>query len=122
CGCPACKTFSRAYIRHLLNQQEMLGPRLLSLHNLRFVLDLTAAARAAIERGELDSFKAAALERLSAAPRGGSVILSMILFAKSKGGSGGLGFLLILVALFALMWIFLIRPQRRRRTAQTDLL
>ena len=50
------------------------------------------------------------------------MILSMILFAKSKGGSGGLGFLLILVALFALMWIFLIRPQRRRRTAQTDLL
>jgi preprotein translocase subunit YajC len=46
----------------------------------------------------------------------------MILFAKSKGSSGGLGFLIVLVGLFAIMWIFLIRPQRRRRTAQSDLL
>ena len=67
CGCPACTRFSRAYIRHLVNQQELLGLRLLSLHNLRFVLDLTAGARAAIERGQLASFKAAALERLAAA-------------------------------------------------------
>ena len=35
CGCPACTRFSRAYIRHLVNQQELLGLRLLSLHNLR---------------------------------------------------------------------------------------
>ncbi len=68
CGCPACTRFSRAYIRHLVNQQELLGLRLLSLHNLRFVLDLTAGARAAIERGELASYKAAALDRLAAAP------------------------------------------------------
>ena len=34
CGCPACTRFSRAYIRHLVNQQELLGLRLLSLHNL----------------------------------------------------------------------------------------
>ena len=46
CACPACSRFSRAYIRHLVNQQEMLGLRLLSLHNLRFLLDLVAAARA----------------------------------------------------------------------------
>ena len=45
----------------------MLGLRLLSLHNLRFVLDLTAGARAAIERGELASYKTAALDRLAAA-------------------------------------------------------
>jgi queuine tRNA-ribosyltransferase len=68
CACPACTRFSRAYIRHLVNQQEMLGLRLLSLHNLRFVLDLTAGARAAIERGELASYKAAALDRLAATP------------------------------------------------------
>jgi queuine tRNA-ribosyltransferase len=68
CGCPACTRFSRAYIRHLVNQQELLGLRLLSLHNLRFVLDLTAGARAAIERGELASYKAAALERLATTP------------------------------------------------------
>jgi queuine tRNA-ribosyltransferase len=64
CPCPACERFSRAYIRHLVNQQELLGHRLLSLHNLRFVLDLTAGARAAIERGELERYKADALARL----------------------------------------------------------
>jgi queuine tRNA-ribosyltransferase len=66
CPCPACERFSRAYIRHLVNQHELLGLRLLSLHNLRFVLDLTAGARAAIERGELASFTAEALARLGA--------------------------------------------------------
>jgi queuine tRNA-ribosyltransferase len=64
CACPACARFSRGYIRHLVNQQEILGLRLLSLHNLRFLLDLTAGARAAIERGEFASFRAAALDRL----------------------------------------------------------
>ena len=64
CTCPACTRFSRAYVRHLLNQQEILGLRLLSLHNLRFLLDLVAGARAAIERGELGSFKEQALARL----------------------------------------------------------
>ena len=64
CDCPACARFSRAYIRHLLNQQELLGLRLLSLHNLRFLLTLTAGARAAIERGEFSSYKRDALARL----------------------------------------------------------
>jgi len=62
CPCPACTRFSRAYVRHLVNQQEMLGLRLLSLHNLRFLLDLVAAARRAIERGEFLSWKEEALE------------------------------------------------------------
>ena len=66
CGCPACTRFTRAYVRHLLNQQEILGLRLLSLHNLRFLLDLVAGAREAIERGELRSYKAEALARLGA--------------------------------------------------------
>jgi queuine tRNA-ribosyltransferase len=68
CSCPACARFSRGYLRHLVNQQELLGHRLLSLHNLRFLLELTAGARAAIERGELARFKADALGRLSGAP------------------------------------------------------
>jgi queuine tRNA-ribosyltransferase len=63
CACPACTRFSRAYVRHLVSQQEILGLRLLSLHNLRFLLDLVAAARQAIERGEFLSFKDQALER-----------------------------------------------------------
>ena len=65
CGCPACTRFSRAYIRHLVNQEELLGLRLLTLHNLYFVLDVTAEARASIESGELASFKRRALDRLA---------------------------------------------------------
>jgi queuine tRNA-ribosyltransferase len=63
CPCPACSRFSRAYVRHLVNQQEILGLRLLSLHNLRFLLDLVAAARLAIERGEFLTWKDEALRR-----------------------------------------------------------
>jgi queuine tRNA-ribosyltransferase len=62
CSCAACARFSRAYIRHLVNQQELLGLRLLSLHNLRYLLDLTAGARAAIEAGRLADFTAEMLE------------------------------------------------------------
>jgi queuine tRNA-ribosyltransferase len=58
CGCDACTRFSRAYVRHLVNQQELLGLRLLSLHNLHYLLDLTAGARAAIEAGTLADFTA----------------------------------------------------------------
>jgi queuine tRNA-ribosyltransferase len=65
CDCPACTRFSRAYIRHLVNQNELLGLRLLSLHNLRFLLELTRGAREAIERGAFGSYKRDALERLS---------------------------------------------------------
>ena len=42
CDCPACSRFTRAYIRHLVNQQELLGLRLLTVHNVRFLLQLTA--------------------------------------------------------------------------------
>jgi queuine tRNA-ribosyltransferase len=68
CPCPACSRFSRAYIRHLVTQDEILGLRLLSLHNLWFVLDLTARARAAIERGTFSAFRRNALARLARAP------------------------------------------------------
>ncbi|MHB8649323.1 MAG: tRNA guanosine(34) transglycosylase Tgt [Gaiellaceae bacterium] len=66
CGCPACVRFTRAYIRHLVNQEEILGLRLLSIHNLRFLIDLVAAARQAIERGGFDGWRADALARLTA--------------------------------------------------------
>jgi queuine tRNA-ribosyltransferase len=65
CGCPACTRFSRAYVRHLVNQEEILGLRLLSLHNLRFLLDLVAAAREAIERGGFAQWSTDALARLA---------------------------------------------------------
>jgi queuine tRNA-ribosyltransferase len=69
CPCPACGRFSRAYVRHLVNQQELLGLRLLSLHNLRFLLDIVAGARAAIERRELRAYIRGALDRSAAAAR-----------------------------------------------------
>jgi queuine tRNA-ribosyltransferase len=72
CPCPACARFSRAYVRHLVNQEELLGLRLLSLHNLHFLLELTAGARAAIERGELAEYTAAALARLAGDAQEGS--------------------------------------------------
>jgi queuine tRNA-ribosyltransferase len=67
CSCSACRRFTRAYLRHLVNQRELLGLILLSEHNVRFLLDLTAEARAAIERGELAAYKAARLDRLEQA-------------------------------------------------------
>ena len=64
CGCTVCSTFSRAYLSHLFRAGEMLGPRLLSHHNLAVLLDLVAEARAAIERGEWPAFRDANLAAL----------------------------------------------------------
>jgi queuine tRNA-ribosyltransferase len=57
CRCAVCTTFTRAYISHLFRADEMLGPRLLSYHNLAVLLDLVSEARIAIERDEWPSFK-----------------------------------------------------------------
>jgi queuine tRNA-ribosyltransferase len=67
CDCPACVRFSRAYLRHLVTQQEILGLRLLTLHNLRFLTRLTADARAAIEAGRLADFTREAQARFAPA-------------------------------------------------------
>lgn len=66
CACPCCRQYSRAYLRHLFNVEEILGMRLLSLHNVHFLLDLTRAARRAILRGELERWSASWLERYRA--------------------------------------------------------
>jgi queuine tRNA-ribosyltransferase len=63
CGCAVCATWSRAYIRHLFRSREMLGPRLLSLHNVAFLTDLVAEARGAIENGEIDGWSARWIDR-----------------------------------------------------------
>jgi queuine tRNA-ribosyltransferase len=68
CDCPACTRFSRAYLRHLVTQQEILGLRLLTLHNLRFLTALTEDARAAIEAGRLADFRREVQSRLAPAP------------------------------------------------------
>ncbi|HEX5642010.1 MAG TPA: tRNA guanosine(34) transglycosylase Tgt [Thermoleophilia bacterium] len=56
CDCYTCRTFSRAYLRHLVTQKEMLGAQLLSLHNLRVLLRLTGDARRAIRAGRFAEF------------------------------------------------------------------
>ncbi|MBO4693616.1 MAG: tRNA guanosine(34) transglycosylase Tgt [Clostridia bacterium] len=57
CGCPACQRYSRAYIRHLLKAGEMLGARLLVLHNLWFYNNLMAAIRKALDEDCFYQFK-----------------------------------------------------------------
>lgn len=58
CGCSVCGTWSRAYVRHLFRAREMLGPRLLSHHNLAFLIDLVDEARTAIEAGAFEAWAA----------------------------------------------------------------
>ena len=62
CACQACTGFTRAYVRHLITQSEITGLRLLTIHNLHFLLDLVRRARAAIAAGRLDALRAEVCE------------------------------------------------------------
>ena len=64
CGCPACRTYSRAYIRHLLKAKEMLGMRLCVLHNLYFYNTMMEEIRDAIDEGRYQNYKAEKLYRM----------------------------------------------------------
>ena len=57
CDCPACKHFSRAYVRHLFAAEEMLAMRLAVLHNLHFYNELMARIRQAIDEGTFEEFR-----------------------------------------------------------------
>jgi queuine tRNA-ribosyltransferase len=57
CECSTCREFARGYIRHLIKAEEILGLRLISLHNLHFYLDLMRRGRAAIESGAFEAFR-----------------------------------------------------------------
>jgi queuine tRNA-ribosyltransferase len=59
CMCDACHQFSRGYIRHLIKAEEILGLRLITVHNLHFYLNLMNQARAEIEKGTFDQFRKA---------------------------------------------------------------
>ena len=59
CACEACREFSRGYIRHLIKAEEILGLRLITLHNLHFYLNLMNRARTEIEQGTFDQFRKA---------------------------------------------------------------
>jgi queuine tRNA-ribosyltransferase len=56
CDCACCRNYSRAYLRHLFVCDELLGLRLLSLHNVHFTIHLTALARAAIVNGDFNAW------------------------------------------------------------------
>ena len=59
CACPTCRDFTRGYIRHLIKAEEILGLRLITLHNLHFYVNLMSRARSEIERGTFDQFRKA---------------------------------------------------------------
>ncbi len=65
CQCPACKNYTRSYIRHLIKAKEMLGMRLCVLHNLHFYNDLMAKIRTALDEGRFAEFKREALEKMN---------------------------------------------------------
>lgn len=77
CRCFACRQHSRSYLHHLFKAQELLGLRLLSLHNLWFYVDLMRAIRAAIPRGTLlslrDRVAAAYSDPTTCLPTGGGL-------------------------------------------------
>ncbi len=65
CGCPVCRSFSRAYLRHLFVAGEMLGMRLAVMHNLYFYNELTAQIRLALDEGRFARFRADYSQRLA---------------------------------------------------------
>ena len=68
CDCAACRRFSRGYLRHLYISDEILGLRLLSLHNVHFLVSLMRNARDVIKAGAVDSWAGEWLNRLASAP------------------------------------------------------
>jgi queuine tRNA-ribosyltransferase len=57
CGCPSCREFTRGYIRHLIKAEEILGLRLITLHNLHFYLDLMRQAGEHIANESFEEFR-----------------------------------------------------------------
>ena len=57
CACPACREYARGYIRHLVKAEEILGLRLITVHNLHFYLELMRQARGKIDNGIFDAFR-----------------------------------------------------------------
>ena len=58
CDCPTCVGYTRAYLHHLFKAREMLGPMLLTTHNMNYYQSLTAGLRSAVEKGELERYAA----------------------------------------------------------------
>ena len=65
CQCPTCKHYSRAYIRHLLKAKEMLGMRMVVMHNLYFYNTMMEEIRTALENGNFKEYKKEKLEGMN---------------------------------------------------------
>ena len=72
CDCPACRRYTRAYIRHLLKAKEMLGMRLCVLHNLTFYNTMMAEIRTALEEGRFAAYKKEKLEGMERGAENGA--------------------------------------------------
>jgi queuine tRNA-ribosyltransferase len=67
CGCTTCRHYSRAYLRHLHDCNEILGARLMTMHNLYHYQELMAGIRLAIEQSRLEEFEREVAARTTAA-------------------------------------------------------
>jgi queuine tRNA-ribosyltransferase len=73
CECATCRHYTRAYLRHLFNADEILGPRLVTYHNLYFYHNLMAATRRAIAEGSFNEFKEDFIKAYKPGPNGGKL-------------------------------------------------
>ena len=69
CGCYTCTHFSRAYLRHLFNAEEMLGPQLVSIHNIYFFVNFVRQLRAEIQAGSFGKYKKEFIKQFEANSR-----------------------------------------------------
>jgi queuine tRNA-ribosyltransferase len=69
CDCETCRTYSRGYLRHLFAAEELLGLRLLSLHNVTFLARLASQARSHVIAGDFDAWRSATLARYRSGDR-----------------------------------------------------
>ncbi|MBO7364672.1 MAG: tRNA guanosine(34) transglycosylase Tgt [Lachnospiraceae bacterium] len=68
CGCPTCRRYSRAYVRHLLKAKEMLGMRMCVLHNLYFYNRLMEEIRGSLDKGTFREYKYSVLQKMKEGP------------------------------------------------------
>ena len=108
CDCSTCTRFSRAYLRHLFVADEILGLRLLSLHNVHFLVALMRRARAAIADGSFDGWSRDWLARYHSRPITSSMTsffaLALLVQAPAGGRSSLLPFVFQVVAIFAIFY------------------
>jgi queuine tRNA-ribosyltransferase len=133
CPCYACRSFSRAYLRHLFLARELTVYRLLTLHNLTFYLGLMAEARAAITSGALGALRRDARRRgghraggRSAGAGGVTVTHLVYAMASPPPGGGGPGSILIqmapIILVLGIFFFLVIRPQQRERKRREEML